>query len=305
MHVPADFFSLLLDCLDDQIAVLDAAGRIAYVNRAWVRFGRENGQPADCDWIGTDYLAVCQASATAAGGDADAAKAHAGIRRVLAGEADSFYHEYPCHSPEVRRWFLMRIVPLRGAAARFCVVSHVNITERKLAEEAIEAQALSDQLTGLANRRHFDRFLHQEWQRSLRDRTPISLVLLDLDHFKHYNDSLGHVAGDAYLRGVGRVLGRHMRRPTDLAARYGGEEFALILGSTDQRGALHAAESVRTGIAALRDELACGPLVTSASAGVACTVPASSGDAGLLVELADAALYRAKQSGRDRVVGNP
>jgi len=294
------FLGMLLDCLDDQIAVVDVSGRIIYVNDAWVRFGVDNGLPVSFEWVGTNYLNGWDTSNPA--DDADAHKALDGICRVLSGDLDSFYSEYPCHSPTERRWFLMRVVPLRGSVERYFVISHVNITQRKLIEEQVEAQSLIDPLTGLANRRHFDRFLHDEWQRNMRDRTPVSLILVDLDHFKTYNDTRGHVAGDEYLRRAGTVIRQHARRPTDLAARYGGEEFVLVLGNTDLGGATATAESMLAGIAGLRADLACGEYVTSASAGVTCTVPNRANLEGALVELADQALYQAKDSGRNRAI---
>lgn len=300
MSEQAGFLGMLLDCLEDQIAVLDASGQIIYVNHSWVRFGIDNGQPHDFVWVGTNYLKACHASAIC--GDADARTAYEGIHRVLGGEADNFHHEYPCHSPTQQRWFLMRLVPLRSQAEPYFVISHVDITQRKLVEEQVEALSLIDQLTGLANRRHFDRFLHDEWHRNMREQTPISLIMFDLDHFKTYNDTRGHQAGDELLRRVGAILGHHARRPTDLAARYGGEEFVLVLGNTDLGGAAITAESARASIAGLGTDLASGDCTTSASAGVTCTIPPYGGLEGKLVELADHALYRAKQSGRNQVV---
>jgi diguanylate cyclase (GGDEF)-like protein len=303
MPEQSDFLGLLLDCLDDQIAVLNADGGIVYVNQSWVRFGEGNGLPVMHRWLGTNYLGVCSTSADC--GDVGARQAYEGIQRVLRGELDHFHYEYPCHSPSERRWFLMRMVPLRGMAQPYFVVSHVNITERKLIEEQVEAQSLTDPLTGLANRRRFDLFLHDEWLRSLREQSPISLVMLDLDHFKAFNDTFGHVAGDAYLRQVGDILRHHARRPTDLAARYGGEEFALVLGNTDQTGAEMAAEAVRADIAGLARQRAEGVVATSASAGVICTVPQQGEPEVCLVDGADQALYQAKRLGRNRVVLSP
>jgi diguanylate cyclase (GGDEF)-like protein len=294
------FFGMLLDCLEDHIAVIDQAGTIIYVNRAWVEFGIENGEPPELEWLGINYLGVCNASANR--GEPYAKASLTGILKVLNGEENSFYYEYPCHSPTQKRWFLMRIVPLHGVAGTNFVISHVNITQRKLIEEQMEAQSLSDSLTGLANRRHFDHFLLGEWLRNMRERTPISMVMFDLDYFKRYNDSFGHMAGDEYLRRVGAIIAGHARRPTDMAARYGGEEFALILGNTDLLGAQNTAESAREAVAALKPGLQCSDCIISVSAGVACTIPAQGQAEGFLVEEADKALYGAKAAGRNRVV---
>lgn len=295
----AGFLGSLLDTLDDQIAVLDAAGRIIYVNAAWVRFGQANGMAEGHDWIGDSYLQVCSDSANA--GDAVACSAHAGILAMLRGEMEHFQFEYPCHSPVERRWFLMRMTPLHGVVPRHYVVSHLNITQRKLVEERMEALSLTDPLTGLANRRHFALFLHEEWLRNMRERTPLTLVMFDLDYFKRFNDTHGHVAGDHYLSEFGAILRRHARRPADLATRYGGEEFALILGNTDLHVGEMIAGAVLVEVTALRERMPPGATATTASAGVACVTPASGMKEALLIEWADQAVYQSKQAGRNRV----
>lgn len=301
MRQETGFLGDLLDCLDDQIAVVDAGGQIVYVNQAWKRFGFENGLPQAHEWTGVNYLQVC--SASAAGGEDDARKAYDGILSVLRGDAEQFHFEYPCHSATERRWFLMRLTPLRGGMSRQFVLSHVNITERKLIEEQIEAQSLTDALTGVANRRRFEQFLVQEWQRNMREHTPISLIMFDLDHFKNFNDRHGHVSGDRCLRSVGDILLRHARRPTDLAARYGGEEFALILSNTDLNGSEMTAEAVRAEIeSSCCSEPGCSGCSTTVSGGLACTVPCQDDSTVQFIELADQALYHAKHAGRNRVI---
>jgi diguanylate cyclase (GGDEF)-like protein len=161
----------------------------------------------------------------------------------------------------------------------------------------VEVQHLAavDPLTGLANRRTFEATLHREIARSVRTGEDVSLLLIDVDHFKHVNDALGHPAGDEVLRHVGRVLSTYGRE-VDLPARYGGEEFAVILPACPADEAVRVAERLRAGIA--------GPaarVTVTASAGVA-SVPRDATTAEELVAAADAALYRAKQSGRDRTV---
>ena len=128
--------SELLDSLDDQIVVIDSTGKIIYVNRSWNRFGTENGYPAGFSWIGVNYLAACEASAKRR--DRDARLVCDGVRLVLSKQTDRFHHEYPCHSPTEQRWFIMRISALREVGEGYFVISHVNITERKLAEERAE-----------------------------------------------------------------------------------------------------------------------------------------------------------------------
>ena len=117
--------------------------------------------------------------------------------------------------------------------------------ELQKANDQLTQLSLSDALTGIANRRMFDVYLKQEWRRAMREGSPLSVMLADVDHFKNYNDTYGHQQGDMCLIGVSAVLQLHMQRPADLVARYGGEEFAVILPGTDAEGALHMAETLR------------------------------------------------------------
>ena len=182
-----------------------------------------------------------------------------------------------------------------------------NITERKLREEELEAMALRDSLTGLANRRMFDQVLEREWNRTLREGSEMSLIMLDIDHFKQFNDQYGHLFGDDCLRAVAGAVRHAVDRAIDLVARYGGEEIAIILPGTDAAGALQVAEKVRAGIEALRiphKENPEGAGFVTASFGVATSLARHGGTMMLQESLllrADDALYRAKYMGRNRV----
>ncbi|HBF51236.1 MAG TPA: diguanylate cyclase, partial [Massilia sp.] len=161
-----------------------------------------------------------------------------------------------------------------------------------------------DVLTGLANRRRFDETLAAEHERARRSGMPFSLILLDVDYFKKYNDRYGHVAGDDCLRQVAGAIATGPRRPTDLAARYGGEEFAVILPDTDRDGACAVAEKIRQAVLALdvaHADSACGTV--SISLGVHTCWPATDAASTPLacIEAADALLYRAKTDGRNRL----
>ncbi|MEW6281252.1 MAG: diguanylate cyclase [Candidatus Eremiobacterota bacterium] len=174
------------------------------------------------------------------------------------------------------------------------------------ANRKLESLSLSDPLTGIANRRRLDQEFMREWRRAARLRTPVSLILCDVDHFKRYNDHFGHPQGDECLRQVAQALAGAARRPADLAARYGGEEFAVVLADTDLDGAAVVAERIRVLVRSLGlpHPLSSVPdRIVTVSVGVATAWPAPGG--GLpesLVDLADEALYRAKSDGRDRVV---
>jgi diguanylate cyclase (GGDEF)-like protein len=163
--------------------------------------------------------------------------------------------------------------------------------------------SFTDGLTGIANRRRFDQVLDQEWKRGGRSRAPLSLCILDVDHFKRFNDAAGHVAGDDCLRRLAAAAAASLNRPGDLVARYGGEEFALILPETDAEGALAVARRVQATVAALaipHPDSGVAPVVTM-SLGVATAVPTPQAGPALLVEAADRALYGAKDLGRNRI----
>ena len=175
--------------------------------------------------------------------------------------------------------------------------------ERAAAEKMSEL-VLTDPLTGLANRRHFDQTLASEWDRAVREKHPLGLLMIDIDHFKAFNDSRGHAAGDDVLKAVAQAMSRHCARPGDLVCRWGGEEFAVILPGTDLAGAEHVAGELADVVRGLG---ICHPGVgrdarVTISLGVASALPDSDRtSAQALIEKADGALYAAKKAGRDRV----
>ncbi len=168
----------------------------------------------------------------------------------------------------------------------------------------LEVLSVTDALTRLANRRRFDAVWLDEWQRALRQATPLAVIMLDVDHFKAYNDHYGHQQGDECLRRVGEVLLTTVRRAGELVARYGGEEFVVVLPGTSVIHAMAVAESIRAniqaaGIAHAHSGVAA---VVTVSLGVAVGIPTQGDVRDALVHAADAALYRAKDQGRNRVV---
>ena len=162
-----------------------------------------------------------------------------------------------------------------------------------------------DSLTGLANRRCFDENLGKELNRSTRERTPLSLILLDVDYFKEFNDTFGHLVGDECLKQIAYVLQKTVERSHDLAARYGGEEFAVILPSTDLKGGLIIAERLRTQVENLDLTSPKASIIQSITISLG-LVSIPHGQKGItsktLIDWADKALYEAKSQGKNRVV---
>jgi diguanylate cyclase (GGDEF)-like protein len=159
-----------------------------------------------------------------------------------------------------------------------------------------------DGLTGVANRRSLDERFAAEWSRAMRQQEPLSLIMIDIDHFKQFNDLYGHPAGDACLRAVAAALKSAVKRPSDHVARFGGEEFALLLPQTEIDGAMQVAAQLRVAVRELGIEhLGSSSGQLTISLGCASMVPAKGEESGRLLQLADAALYQAKRAGRDRV----
>ncbi|MBB3019019.1 diguanylate cyclase (GGDEF)-like protein [Microvirga lupini] len=180
------------------------------------------------------------------------------------------------------------------------------LRRREHAEAELAILATTDGLTGLANRRTFDRQLETEWLRAARQKTPVSLLLIDVDQFKAYNDVYGHQAGDECLRTIAKTISAAARRPGDLAARYGGEELAILLPDADEAATATIAEDLRAKVESLRVRHDANPpsCILTISIGSATRIPSldrSRLRPDDLITLADAALYRAKQNGRNRV----
>ena len=170
---------------------------------------------------------------------------------------------------------------------------------RNAAETTLETLAMTDGLTDLANRRHFNEALEREWRRASREKTPLALVMCDADLFKTYNDRNGHQAGDNLLRAIGSAMNQCVRRGTDVAARYGGDEFAILLPGASAEAAAQVAEQVRSRLTEICIQR--GIVPSTISLGAASVVPGGSVDQKSLVASADEATYRAKKLGRDRV----
>jgi diguanylate cyclase (GGDEF)-like protein len=172
------------------------------------------------------------------------------------------------------------------------------IGRRAAAEAKLEELATTDALTGLKNRRKFDIEIDLEWRRAARNKTPVAVLMIDADHFKAYNDTYGHQAGDQVLVGIAICISDAVRRAGDCPTRYGGEEFAVLLPGLSAVEAFAVAENIRLKVERWSED----PNVTTVSVGVASLTPTAAIDWSYLIEAADKALYAAKANGRNRSV---
>ncbi len=190
--------------------------------------------------------------------------------------------------------------PINPTIVRARVITHLTL---KLQSDLLRRSAFTDGLTGVSNRRKFDEMLEQCWRQSDRNGTPLSLIMIDVDYFKLYNDRYGHQAGDHCLKSIAQSLSGLIRRPFDLLARYGGEEFVCILPHTDISGAVNVAETMKDAVDALEMEHLSSDIgqKVTISLGVASTVATPTGTADTFLREADNQLYIAKKSGRHQV----
>lgn len=312
------FSNIILDHLPFSLCAVDEEGVIKYTNEEWRSFEADSKMPDPTIAApGINYLQTCKNSSDA--GDFDAGEAFEGLKSVLNGTRDVFTMEYPCHAPDHERWFLMYVRAIEQEPYG-AVIAHMNITDRIRAEnkrkemnkqlqkanEKLEQIATEDRLTGIPNRRKLEEHFRISLANCRRTESAISLVMVDIDNFKTYNDRLGHAAGDDCLKKIASQLSCTLDRETDLIARYGGEEFAALLLYTSREGACDIAEELRINVENLEivhpgDDQ---DMVT-VSTGVSTLHPAE-WDRGIeylreeLAEAADRALYRAKRNGRNR-----
>jgi two-component system, cell cycle response regulator len=210
---------------------------------------------------------------------------------------------YNCSS--ARHWQEWEIEFLKHLTFQVSIAIEQSQLYRHLAaaNEKLQQLATTDGLTGIANRRQFDRILILEWRRLAREQLPLSLIVCDIDFFKLYNDFYGHLAGDDCLRQVARAIASGVRRPADLAARYGGEEFVVVLPNTAAMGAIAVAQTICDRILNLKlrhDRSPIGPYITL-SIGIATTVPIPQESPETLISRADGALSQAKAKGKNRI----
>lgn len=290
-------FRLLAEQSSDMVSRIGLDNRLLYVSPSCVRI---------IGWSPEELLGT---SAVAGIHPEDMERVEHAIAALKNGEAEEarfVYRQRHRDKSEIWAEAALHVTRASDSGAIDGVVAVVrDMTAQKDLQDKLASLATTDGLTGLANRRAFDERLQEEWARARRDGTQLSLLLIDVDHFKKFNDHYGHLAGDGCLRALGRILSAHAKRPADLAARYGGEEFAVLLPNTAPDGCAEVGEGIRTALHELAMLHAQNPpsrLVT-ASVGAATSLPSqTTTDCSMLVAAADRALYAAKDSGRDRLV---
>ena len=290
-------FRLLAEGSSDMVTQIGLDERLHYVSPSSIRVIGWRAKQL----IGTPALAGIHAD--------DLPQVRAIIDAMKRGEKEEARVTYRnAHRKNKEVWLesSMRVTRTHEGSVDGVVAISRDITEQKELETRLETLAIEDSITGLANRRRFDERLAEEWARAYRDRSSLALLMIDVDHFKAYNDEYGHPAGDACLRVVARVIAAEAHRATDLAARYGGEEFAVLLPNTDAAGCARIGERIRraireAGVVNITNRTS--GCVTASFGGAACrpALERTSG-AGSLVEAADRALYAAKDAGRDRLI---
>jgi len=285
----ADRLRMIVNSMDQGLLIVEDCGRIQYANPACDRY---LGYQPD-ELVGRPLADLLErGDAREPGGCVDVKELGGhGTREVLIRHRDGGL-----------RAMDLTMTPMHADDGLFVALLH-DISHHKQSEDALQRAAMLDPLTNLANRRHFDAFLDKEWQRASRSAQPLSLVVLDVDHFKLYNDALGHAAGDTCLQKVARVLQDHAARSTDLAGRYGGEEFVLLFAETPLDAATRLAAMIRAAIEDLQvpnPRSPTSPWLT-VSVGVATIVPTQLDEIENLFVCADRAMYAAKAGGRNRV----
>jgi diguanylate cyclase (GGDEF)-like protein/PAS domain S-box-containing protein len=290
-------FRLLAEESSDMVTRIGMDERIHYVSPSSIRVV---GWPPE-QLMGTLALAGVNAE--------DLPRVRAMVAALKRGDGEDARIVYRTrHRNKAEIWVesTMRVTKKYGTAEINGVVAiSRDMTEHKDLEQKLASLATLDGLTGIANRRHFDEHLEKEWARARRDGTALSLLLIDVDHFKKYNDRYGHQSGDACLKSIAQVLAAQARRPADIAARYGGEEFVLLLPDTDRAGCELIGSKVQDSLAVLgiNHELNLpSQKVTVSIGGAIAAFHDAKASSASLVEAADRALYAAKDEGRNRLV---
>lgn len=301
MGLTPESYHAVFNSIPDHVAIIEKSGVIVETNAAWNDYARHNGGSVEAVGTGTNYLDVCR---QAQDEDPDTVKIYQGLNDIIDQQIPQFSLVYPCHSPAQPRWFKIRCRPLSEDADAHVLISHTDVTDTAASHP--DFKATSGALTSLPARAEFEQALNLEWRRAMRQRAPVSLIMLDIDCFSEYNQRYGIAAADDVLNDISRLMTYFTRRPGDMAARYSRHVFTLLFGTTDETVAVGFANNVVRALRSLNithEQSQVAPFVT-ASLGLATLRPKHGYSENMLLQLAQQALYDAKDNGGNTVVIN-
>ncbi|MEM7260043.1 MAG: GGDEF domain-containing protein [Pseudomonadota bacterium] len=293
------FQSALNHCTAN-IAIVNHAGTIVYVNDNWQRYGQANDGRPDHSGVGVNYFEVCQRAVDTSATVNDIVK---GIKSVVSGNAELYQRTYPCHSPLQSAWFNVRVVPLPVGKDRYFMISHEDRTVETLLRNALERENASDSLTGMSNRTGFLQSLQEQWRRDLRTKSEMSLLLVGIDNLVEYASQYGRGMKHDCVSQTARIIHAFARRPNDFASRVADNEYSLVLGGTTQEDALTIAERLRECVESLSIPSSDGALssVVTVSIGLASITPNRHLSASQLLVKAESALLRCQSVGGNTI----
>lgn len=303
MKEDREFLLALINHLPDEIVVLDHTGRIVIANASWTHFfsntSHDQENYTSNDWLGYDYLNECRIASIH---DPDFENLYSGIQNVLNGRLNYFHCDYPYQKIDDQHWYSLRAQRLQFEEQLFCVISHRDITERKVAELMLEDLSNRDSLTGLLNRRAFNSHLVDAWRTCRIAQLPLSLAIIDVDNFKLVNDHFGHPVGDKYLLHIATLLNHYAQEANIECFRYGGDEFTLIWKDADHLNIVEALNKLNAQLASVMpNESKHTPFALSLSVGLNTVLPNEATHYLDILKEADKLVYRAKLNGRNRV----
>jgi diguanylate cyclase (GGDEF)-like protein len=293
-----DQHQLIINSLDDNLAVIDYTGKIVYVNHAWNEFGRCNDSTVN-NWIGTNYFDINIDESKTEEGWSSPTELNQNFIDLMNHVVDDVQIEYPCHSPTEQRWFIMKAKRVINTD-NYIVVTHINITQRKLAELKVQELTVIDPLTGLYNRRKLIETLTREHKDINRYNEPLSLLILDIDHFKIYNDTYGHLQGDKCICAIADCL-KNSCRANELVYRFGGEEFIVVLPRANEEQAHQLGHRILQNVRDLQIPHITENGIVTVSIGSATTLPHELKSIEDFIAKADEALYEVKITGRNNI----
>ncbi|NUW71736.1 GGDEF domain-containing protein [Vibrio mediterranei] len=297
--VSHQLFLSAFNSLDKQIAIIDETGLIIFANTSWNNFDTELDNAFN--WFGLNYIEYCEEAALDYGDDA--LKVLDGLKQVITSQIKVFSYEYRRYYSHNMGWYLIRAAHFAVNDNVFAVISHCDITSRKLAEEELLRLAHKDELTQIANRRHYDLRIKQLWDSAIKQRRVLGMLLIDIDDFKVINDKFGHQVGDEVLVKLAEELKR-VTREEDICARIGGDEFVVVIDGANLDIATNIGKALISNI-----ELLCNSTDSvnsahcfSVSIGVSSIQPNESNSYRDFLRDCDLTLYTAKKRGKNMIV---